>query len=349
MTLLRGPGQELVLSTIEDKRERCYDRTVESDDLYAALVGENGIEYCKDFEGILSNKYEFTRSAFTQLLNRRRVPVAFFDRCPLELKREIFNHFIGQAKVNYFFRLINNGPVIAAPEEMVAEPVRACLTDRYGVVDDHQVFPVVFDVLSEQENWHIHEFVQDDQITRMLVHFEDATVNYRDMDHVAGLWVTNSETGHSSVWIEPVVSIPSCAFANRNTLRRQLTDIRIVHRGEVDENRVRQMVRNAKEIAQVGVVQVMEAWENKIEKAHALRFAKSIDSLPKRMYDILEEEWDNEIELAKAVVAQRIITLAAEMPLFQRIPTEQSACKIIGLFENYKARMQAIAEEMNEL
>lgn len=344
--LLSRPTQETVLGEITSKRERCFDRIVQSNELYAAVVEEKRMEYCRDFEGILSNKYGFSRSAFTQLLNRRRVPIAFFDRCSRELKRDIFNHFISSASVSYLFRMENKNMFQVPLQGIEEEHVRACLTDSYGIVDDIRVFPVVFDVLKNMENWHIHQFVSDAQITSMLIHFDDAIVDYNNMQHIAGLQITNSETGHSSVWIEPVVSIPGCSFASRNTLRAQLADIRIVHRGEVDEARVRQMVSGAKEIAQVGVVQVMEAWEDKVDKAHALRFAKGIDSLPKRMYDILEEEWTNDLEVAKAVVAQRIIALASEMPLFQRIQTEQSACKIIGLFDNYKARMAAILDEI---
>ena len=346
--ILQRPSQEDILNVITDRKEHCYDKHVEASELYAAVVGKDAIEYCQDFEGILQAKYLFSQSAMTQLLNRKNVPVLFYNRCPTNLKKDIFNHFVGQSKSTHLFRMIDNGPVLAPPEEIVEQNVRACLTDHYGIVDDHQVFPVVFEVLADQKNWSIREFVQDEQVTRMLIHFNDATAHFKDIDHTAGLWITNSETGHSAVWIEPVVSIPGCVFANRQVLRNQNVDIRIVHRGEVDHNRVRSMVAAAKDVAQVGLVQVMEAWEDKIASAHALRFAKSIDSFPKRMYDILEEEWADEIELAKAAVAQRIMSLAAEMPLFQRIQVEQSASKVIGLFNNYKVRMAAIVEEINE-
>lgn len=348
MTYLRNPDKEDVLQALEDRKELCYDKHIEATELYAATVGDECIEYCRDFEGILNNKYQFSRSAMTQLLNRHKVPVMFYDRCPVTLKRDIFNHFVGKSSSDHLFRMIDTGPVVATPEELVEEHVRACLTNSYGIVDDHHVFPVVFDVLATQNDWHIHEFVQDEQITRMLVHFDDAVVNYKGTHHTAGLWVVNSETGHSSVWIEPVVSIPGCTFANRYALRKQSADIRIVHRGEVDKDRIRSMVANSKDIAQVGIVQLMEAWEERVTVAHALGFARSIDTLPKRMYDILEEEWANEEELAKAVVAQKIIALAAEMPLFQRIQVEQSASRMTGLFDNYKIRMQAIAAEINE-
>lgn len=340
------PEKETVLEKIEEKRQLALDRAVSPQRLSYRMLPDGFSGYLV-YELLHENEYggqdlEFSKSAFSQMLNRKKVPVAFYERCTHNLQAMIFNEHV-RTGLPVMLRMLKD-----TPDQEVSEVsmVRAVLSDKYGIKDDHEVFPVVLDVLEDQEIA-IRSFTYDDRISQLLIEFADAQAQYNNQNHVAGLLVSNSETGHSSVWCEPVVTIPSCSFVNRGSLRRQGVDCRIVHRGEIEQARIRQMVLQAKEIAQVGVVQLAEAWGQKITAGYALQFAKAIDSLPKRMFDILKDEWEEEEEIIKAEAARRIILMAQELPLFQRIQTEQAAGQMLGLFNNYKARMQAILEEIN--
>lgn len=338
------PTQQTVLEKIQEKRQLALDRNIGPHRLgYRMISNEKGdyLNYDLMHEDGNDQPLEFTRSAFSQMLNRRRVPVAFYDRCSHNLQAMIFNEHV-RTGPDLLLRMLKDE---ADQEPRDASMVRAVLSDKYGIVDDHEVFPVVLEALYGQDIM-IRTFGYDDRITQLLIEFVDAQVNFRDQNHVAGLLVSNSETGHSAIWCEPVVTIPSCSFVNRGSLRKQGVDCRVVHRGTIESARIRAMALQAKEIAQVGIVQLAEAWDQRITAAYALQFAKGIDSLPKRMFDILKEEWEAEEEIIKAEAARRIILMAQELPLFQRIQTEQATGQLLGLFNNYKARMSAIMDEI---
>jgi 1-aminocyclopropane-1-carboxylate deaminase/D-cysteine desulfhydrase-like pyridoxal-dependent ACC family enzyme len=143
-----------------------------------------------------------------------------------------------------------------------------------------------------------------------------------------------------------VVSTNTLSFQNRATLQKQGVKCRFVHRGVPKLQEVKEMITRAKDIAQVGIVQLLEAQQQIINKDYALAFTKNIEALPKRIYDILEEEWEEVAELNRLQVASRILVLAQELPLFQRITVEQAACGITKVFDNFQSRMMEIAQAM---
>ena len=340
---LKRPNAEIVKEHIELQRELKSDQYIDAENVCIEQVPHaiDEKEPIRHYNGKDVNEtFEFSRSAFGQLVNRVKVPLQFYDRCPKHLQVAIFDHFVtGKKDTQFLLRNIDVGN-----EDRTN--VRAVLSDKYGIIDDHQVFPVVLEALADDVETEIVHFVYDDKVSQLLIHFTDTDTHYQGTDMVAGLLVSNSETGHGAVWLEPVVTIPTCSFVNRRALRAQKVDMRIVHKGDVDPQRIKDMARQAKEIAQVGIVQVAEAWEAKVKVAHALSYAKGIDGLPKRLYDILEEEWSKEEELIKAEVARRIMLMAKELPLFKSIPVQQSAGQFLGLYNTYKSRIGQIMEEM---
>jgi len=335
------PSREAVEAHIESQHELKFDGIIDAENIVAEVVPEavNKSMPMRYYDELDCNKtFNFSRSAFGQLMNRVKVPLQFYDRCPKALRVAIFDHFVtGDKEKKFLFRNIHL--------DNERQQVRAVLSEKYSRIDDHHVFPVVLEALADEEV-EIQSFTYDDRVSQLLLHFSDTECHHEGTDYVAGLLVSNSETGHSAVWLEPVVTMPSCSFVNRRSLRAQKIDMRIIHKGDVDPQRIRDMAQNTKEIAQVGILQLAEAWETKVKATYALTYAKGIDALPKRLYDILEEEWSEEQELYKAEVARRIILLAKELPLFNAIPVEQSAGQFLGLFNSYKTRISQIMEEM---
>lgn len=281
----------------------------------------------------------FSDSAFGQYLNRIGVPVAFYRRCPHRIQGDIFTHFNQKYDKGYFFRF---------DDRSGKNHVRAVLSEGYSVIDDKDLFDIIFEVLQGREDVSYRVFRYDDRITQLMIDFHDCTGVHNGTTYVAGLCITNSETGHSSVWIEPVVHIPQVTFHNRRVLKGQGVDCRIVHRGKLARERVGPMVEKAKEVAQVGITQLAEAFGTTVTRDHALRFAESVDAFPSRFVQLLEEEWGEDERIIKAEAARRMILLAQELPLFQRISVEQSAGKMLGLFKNYKSRFSDLAQEIQE-
>lgn len=285
---------------------------------------------------------EVTPSGENQLLSAVGIPVKFFRKCPEHLKREIFSHFASQkVDKNYLLRLHRVDGNLHLPDE-----IRAVLSSQYGVHDDHQIFPVALEELDKYDVM-FQSLEHDDYITRLEVRFNDLTVQHNGQTYYAGVAITNSETGHAAIWVEPIVIAPHWKVHNRRTLLAQGADIRTVHRGEFDAERVREQIQFARDVGQVGITQVLEAQENLINKAKALQFVKSCDTMPVRFAEILEEEWQEKQDVIRADAWQRILDLAKTLPLFQRTKVEQDVGRWTGVFQNYQQRIDDILLELS--
>jgi hypothetical protein len=332
------PTRDGIEDVVKAKQEGRYDMYVKPKDIQADLFGFEELKYCVTREGELSDRHvAFMDSAMTQLLNKIKIPTSFYNRCPDWLKALNFNTHNMKHKNKYMFRM----------EPGRLNICRAALSDSYGIIDDVDLFPILFESLDKRSDITYRKFYYDDYITQLMVDFTDAKGTHNGQEYVAGLLVTNSETSHSAVWIEPVVHIPTCSFVSRNVLKRQGLDCRIIHRGKFPKERVAPLVEKAKEVAQVGIIQLAEAFTSHVPIDTVLTFAKNTDALPNRFVAILEEEWHKEQRIIRGEAARRIIMLAEDLPLFQRIQVEQSVGSFIGLFDSYKTRFADIAKEVN--
>jgi len=337
-----------ILDQIESKKESNFDDVIKVKDVRCHVADDRMVYTVAGKKAGKTAVAHYSRWAFTQLLNRFSIPVHFYDRSSMGLKNRIFaehitsKHVTGKRKIEkkLLYRFV---PHVQDENHKV----RAVLSDRYGIMDDHEVFPVVIEELQKEHTEHLRftSFVWDDNITRLFVEFDDCRRTYQNVEHVAGVLISNSEVGQGAVWIEPIVNIPAVHFADRRSLAAQGVNLRIIHRGDFNPEKVQELVRQAREIAQVGVVQLAEAWEEGLPMAQALSYAKDIDSMPKRLYDILEEEWSKDERIAKIEAARRIMALAKSLPLFQRTPMEQAAGRMTGLFNNYRSRIEQIMAE----
>jgi len=339
-TQLVRPVLEGLHQTLRAKAEGYEDKIVNP----AKVIGwDKNYSYRNEKEG--SHEVHFSHSALSQMLNRLRIPVTFYRRNPYEIQNTLFNHWrnfhktAGGNKKNVMFRFNH-----------AVEPnhVRAVLSDVYGKMDDLDLFKVLLEVMDERQDISYRLLEYDAHITQLFIDFNDCQGVHNGTTYTAGLCVTNSETGHSAVWIEPVVHALHCSYFNRRTLRQQGVDCRIVHRGKLAQKRVQPMVEKAKEIAQVGITQLAESFQSRFSRDAAIRMAQNMEALPSRFVQLLEEEWSQEEDLIRAEAARRILLLAQELPLFQRIQIQQDTGKMLGLFTNYKDRFSDLASEIND-
>jgi hypothetical protein len=227
-------------------------------------------------------------------------------------------------------------------------PVRAVLSSTYSIFDDSELFPMLISQLESDDNINYLLYEYDDQITRLHIKFNNTERDHEEITYSAGMIITNSEVGLSSIWVEPVVYRNDLIYTNRGTLLKQDVQLKMVHRGEIDRERVTNAFSRSSRIAQVGIVQLIEAFQIKIEPEYALSLIQNIPEFPNRMALILYEEWEHEEDLKKADIATAILQMAQTLPLFQKIKIEQTAGKIIGLFDRYEFRMAQILEEIEE-
>lgn len=345
---------ESVLAQINEKKENYFDDILKVKDVRSHIADKKLIYTVSGKKAGKHTRLNYSRHAFVQLLNRFHVPTQFHDRSSIDLRNRIFGehitsrHTTGKKKLErrLLYRFAPHFDWANRTEDSDLR-VRAVLSSGYGIMDDHEVYPVVLKTLEEENPQHldIRSFTWDDNLTRLFVEFTDCRRTYQNVEHVAGVLISNSEVGQGAVWIEPVVNIPTAHFVDRRSLAAQGVNLRIIHRGEFNAEKVKELVKQAREISQVGLVQLAESWSVKLPMAQALSYAKDIDSMPKRIYDILEEEWSKEETIAKAEAAKKIMELAKSLPLFQRTPLEQAAGRFTGLFDGYKSRIAQIMAE----
>jgi hypothetical protein len=221
------------------------------------------------------------------------------------------------------------------------------MSTRYTAVDDDVVYPAVINTLTEEGIEQYDSLEYDDHITRLVVRFPEIRGSFQNMECNAGVVISNSETGHSAIYVEPCAFAGGYSWVNRKTLLKQGFDGRIVHRGEITTDRIMGMFNAAKEISQVGIVQLAEEWNKRVSGAAAISFVKSMNMLPTRLFNIFEEEMAERIDIQKAVVAQEIMKLAVELPLFQRVQVDQHVGEFMGIFDSWQTRLQNLQMELS--
>tara|TARA_Y100000310_G_scaffold345804_1_gene470210 strand:- start:22769 stop:23878 length:1110 start_codon:yes stop_codon:yes gene_type:complete len=366
---LFNPSSEELSNAISARSENFLD----------VIVPFNELQ-CVNNDEIVSFTYnlgtaQFSEYAFRQLLTRVQLSSSYWRRLQAwdanELMVDNFN-FCNEATANeishqkrnnepsYLFRLNPTTPIEEEEETEDEEngesslitPVRAVLSATYSVFDDDQLFFILMNELDQNDNSSYSLYEYDDHITRLHIKFEDTQVVHsegedNEVTYSAGMIISNSEVGCSSIWIEPVVYRNDAVFVNRTSLTKQNVDMKIVHRGNIDSERILQMLETCSEVAQVGIVQLEEAFNKKIDPKYALTFMQTIIDFPNRMALILHEDWEHEEDLKQAEVANAILEMAQSLPLFQRTKVEQAAGRMIGLFDNYQNRMEQIIEDIN--
>lgn len=278
----------------------------------------------------------FNDIALSQLLNRLGIPVRFFNKNPAYLRKDIFNHWIFLQQCEYLFRLTANFKV------------RAVLTSKYGIIDNIVVFPTIIHELMDI-NTYPRYFTNTDCITRMSVCFPDTKVIIHNNQYEAGMTITNSETGHSSVWVEPAIFMNNFIFHHRAGLRNEDINLRIVHKGNIETDRIKEMASDAKEAAQVGIVQLAETSQQNISTAHAIDFIRSINPLGSKLRNIIIEDWETQQTLNKMTVMQEILQAAKDLPILQTIAVEQQVGRFSGVFKNYRSRLANMVHEVANL
>jgi len=367
-----NPTSEEVRNAITTRSQNFMDVIVPFDDLRCELNSE---ETEVDFIYNLGTA-QFSTHAFGQLLTRVQLSIHYWRRLARwsanQLMIDNFN-FCNEATANeisnqsrnndpsYLFRLAPLTPIEISEdiddddddeeEETVSSlttPVRAILSGSYSIFDDDELYPMLMDQLDQDDNISYISYEYDDHISRLHIKFDNTEVEYNNVQYSAGMVVTNSEVGSSSIWIEPVVYRGDTVYANRSSLTRQDVQMKIVHRGDIDRERVSNIFADCADISQVGIVQLVEAFQTKINPNHALSLMRNIPEFPNRMSQILFEDWEHEEDLKQADVAHSILEMAQELPLFQRSKVEQAAGKIIGLFDDYSSRMTQILEDLDD-
>ncbi len=288
-----------------------------------------------------------TNSAELQYLTRISVQGQFFHRCSPSLKRHILEEF--HKDKNFMFRC-KTYQVPMAGDMVSRTQVRAVLGPQFPTNrDDERLFPIVLEALS-QPNVMLASFEQTDHVTELIAQFSDTNIQPGSGlpvgDGVSGaISITNSETGHSSLWIEPHIQIFNGIWIGNRFGDK--VSARYVHRGTMPTvEQLREDIEAAKRIVQVGIIQYLEACEQRIATGDAVKYMESLTVLPKRFTNIIANEIADQDRIMKTELLRRILLAAQELPLIQSLQIRREVGGFVGLFENTSSRLANLVNEI---
>jgi hypothetical protein len=325
-----------ILDQIDAYAKKCDDIVCTSNELHPS-VNDGKITFnlvtAGEKEPIL-----LQQSASGQFLTKLQIPSTFFRKLSPELQIAVINYF--NKDKEFLLRCIDNG------EQECRAVLSRIFTTEY---DNKIIFPPILKAFATPDISY-EQFILEDHIARLDTRFDDINVDYQDEHIIGGINVTNSETGFSSVWIDPVVVIDGVYVLGSRTCARKIwKGFRIVHKGLGinQEDTVRETladIEEAKKAVQVGIIQYMEATQEPVNLTDATVFASSLDMLPKRFVGILENEWLRTVELKRTKVIKDILKAAADLPILAKTYIEQSCGSWIGLFSDYQTRLLEITK-----
>lgn len=332
-----NPSLDGLRDLLTTRAARKVDRVAHS--LAAPLTVDqgNGGRVHVQMEGI--SEAAFSTAAFGQLLTKNGVQSGFFAKCSPELKRHILDEFYdGRSMYRMWTSSGPSFPYVC----------RAVLGPQYPLdCDDVHLFPNVMEALLADEDANPHLFTIDDEVTELKATFTDTTASLAGNHTVTGsVAITNSETGHSAIWIEPTIQVYGNYWISRGNGDGTA---RYIHRGTlpgVDE--IRAAVVEAKRVAQIGVIQYLEKAQDRLSNAEANKYMDNMVELPKRIGAIIQNEIKEAEYITKADLMRRIILATAHFPLIEQIQLRREVGGLVGLFKDTASRLANLANQLNQ-
>lgn len=285
--------------------------------------------------------------AYSQLLNRLGIPVSYFNRCSYILQADNFDYWRDKLQdKKIMLRMMDN-------------KVRAVFSSRFNPeMDDHILYPVVFDALKKRfssENIFLRSFCTESDLSVMQVVFKDTQVEYNGHIAFAGLLIINSEVGRSSIWIKPCVVETDTRGINTKPVilsdKRSVGSLFIRHIGDLTTERISKAAQKAYEVAQVGVVRLLQASKETVSEPlkEAERIINLSDVLSHKLFadfmvEIQEKEEMNRLELIKGMM-----NAVKHLPLFQRQRAEESIGHNLDLFSGHAAAITQFMDEIQQI
>lgn len=350
--LLFNPSNEQIIEGIQNIAKDNFDIVVSAEEV-PVDIDDNGdpVFRIKTVENTEVLSFPI-QSAKLQYFDRIKVPTQFFNRCSAYLKRTILQEF--HRNRNFTFR---NRYVTSHNLSPKTFWTRAVLGPQYPTTrDDIYTFPVVLQALANS-NSVITKFHVEPNVTELVAKFTDTRTFFDTHDSIGGpsgtfevtgcLSITNSETGHSSLWIEPHIEIFDGMWIGNRFGDK--VSARYVHRGTMPTmEELFEDIEKAKQIAQIGIIQYLEQCESSMTSKEAIKYMEDMTVLPNRFANMIEKEIRDQERILKVQLIRRILQATQELPLVQSLQIRREVGGCLGLFENTASRFANLANEINE-
>jgi len=342
----------LVLSTVKARKDRCEDEYIKAGRLkYKTLT--DGADMCA--EGFLKlavsdtpitepmiQQLKVSSHACGQLLGRMKIPASYWNRCPSHLKA---------TNVNYWLQVYAEKQLLL---RYLDHTVRAIFSSRFSTdLDDHILYPVVLEALEEAYNknydgeLHLKSFHQDPDFSLLRAFYKSHKAQHQGHMYFAGVSISNSEVGRSSIWIKPVIRAGNEYGAYDYIDRCKEGALAIRHIGDLCTEEIKLAIIQAREVAEVGIYQLMRAGKEIVENPvqEIKQLVEDSDFLNMRLFDIMEEQYQDKVQATKLELARSMLEAIKELPLFRRHLAEGEIGRYLDLFRDTKNRLTAIMED----
>lgn len=137
--------------------------------------------------------FEVKQNAHRQIAEWAKIPAAYYDRMPNDLRAVNVNHWLNKEPGQRMVRTLDN-------------QVRAFMSDRYRVLDNYDLAQAVLPVLSEQQDMEVIscELTESRMYIKALFPRIEREVKKGDVVQ-SGVVISNSEIGKGSLRVEPLV------------------------------------------------------------------------------------------------------------------------------------------------
>jgi len=338
--------REQIMAYLTEFGQRCNDQTIRLGDLSQEGTSNFSLSYVNPKNSMEENElfiFNLSSHAELQLLQRLKVPVSYFHRCPVNLQITQTDHWLHNTFANkeMTFRTIDGNQV------------RAALTNRYVPMDDLVIFPEILTSLAEaRQDLLIRSFYKDNDFTLLRSVYTDLTVispNDPNRHYWAGIEVRNSETGMSALWISPVIRSGrtdiGVAYDFLDSNKEGGT--RLLHvKPKEDRETIDNAIKTALKTAQAAISHLIQMESVVIENpAQELKnFAEITDHVPNRLIDILITEYEHTLQMKKLAFAEVILNAVKDLPVFSKRMAEAEVGRYLNLFEDTDERIDAILE-----
>tara|TARA_Y100000310_G_scaffold340792_1_gene437770 strand:- start:51 stop:1232 length:1182 start_codon:yes stop_codon:yes gene_type:complete len=325
-----------------------------------------------------------------QLLGRLNMPAAYIHRCPDELQASNVNYWLSQRpkmevlvrmvksdenwriyKLTQEYNKLHNNPdltpeetdtllalqlrLLEARKHRAEHPgnwVRAVLSSGYSKIDDHVLYPRVFQALQEVASGEKLEDIQLKtwesswyfSLLRVLYH--SLEVEHGERIYWGGVSISNSETGGSAIWVKPMIRAgrldTSVAYDYLDSCPEGST--RFIHRGQVGMDRLQEAIRTAHRASQAGITRLIEVGTIRVEKPaeEAEKLIRQNDHLPIRLIEVLKSQYEKRVEATKLEIAESVLEAVKDLPAFKKQLAEEAVGRYLHLFSDIEGRIAAV-------
>jgi len=273
--------------------------------------------------------------ARSQLLNRIGIPVTYFDKCPIFLKKENLDYWITQnSEKKIMLRMLGN-------------TIRAVFSSRFSpTMDDDILYKLVLGEAEKhfgKENLLIRSFVADPEFSVLQIIFKNISVEYKNMVVYGGVTIMNSEVGRSSVWIKPMIISTNLLSGYSSTFSSVTSDLNMCfrHVGDLSPEKIKNALNEAFTKSQIGIHRLLETSEEMVEdpEKELEEIVNRSNMLAHRMFLCIQDDLKKEEKMSKFALTELILKAVEHLPLFKRQKTQEEVGRYLDLFRN-KNRLQ---------